>query len=1227
MARRNRYFGGLIGASPVVPYDEHWGDVTLLLDGTSVTSDAAGQSTVSIYNPAGATVTANQSPGAKWPNTYYIDIPNNGHINVTLPSGLGRNDTAFTVEAWVYFDAISDDGVFQLLPNGLLSSTGVGAGDSLAMSVVGSSWKLYKGVVGATTTGSVGTGQYYHIALTSDGTTLRWFVDGSLLDSATVASANIPAAGFPYMAVGGFFNLSYPMDGRVQDVRVTDGVARYTSDFTPPTASFLTTASPIRPGVSNLGSLSGEGASTTKPTRRWGGITGRSITTDVDEAPVIDNSLRFDGTNDYLNRVVTASNRTTWTWSAWVKRDDLSRREYLFSGGANADDSNLFYLQWERNHTGGNNQLGVVWREATPDYTRSMYTTASYNDTSAWYHVVLSVDTTQSAASDKMKLYVDGTEITSFLTDQRNTIGTNDPLSVNAAGNMCMGAYAYNLSDTAARFKGLMAEVHFIDGTAYDASYFGETRDGVWLPKEVTGLTYGNNGFYLDFAGNDTGVTLLLDGSSTTNDASSANIASNLVADANITATNTSSLSISAPYGAGPVNVLDFPSNQTTGISHTSSSIPELLDPTETQWTIELWVRPESIATYDYLIAQASDGATGWSNGLEWILDWDTSNIYFVGHNGSGGNTSLLQASLSTYGITVNNWHHIAVVRDGSDTMLFLNGQKAATITNQNIVRTAGNRNLFIGTDPTDNYAFHGQMADIRITKGIARYTGSFTPPTSALSADVSGITGSDDVTLLLNGSSLTDQSSASSGTATENGYASAGGSMITVTGPYGSSDSVYTFDGSDDYLNLGNVDALGLTDGDWTIECWVYPQELDDYQVIASYGGDDPSWDDPYGQEWVLMYGASAAYFQFKDASNFTNVTANHNMALNKWYHIAATRNNNSIQLFINGNQIASSTTTPTTISNPNKLVIGATPSFGAKFEGYIDDIRITKGAALYPFHPPISTLTNTPEYLGDFGVDRATNSNDFSVEGNITPDDQLLDTPNLRFATLDASDLSDANLTTRNLGTNTGVRADSYGQKSSGKWYWETSLVDTSPSGNHTGVWDISETMGTNYVGQTSGSWGLYLGIGGTAPRVRHNGTYTTPSGVTAFASGDIISIAIDLDSGKMWYAKNGVWFESGNPSAGTGDAYPTNPLTGTLAPADIQRDTMTYNFGQDHTFAGAKSPLLTPYSDTNGVGEFYYEPPSGFLALTTKVVASETILPTTGRVTLLEHYQSKL
>ena len=761
-----------------------------------------------------------------------------------------------------------------------------------------------------------------------------------------------------------------------------------------------------------------------------------------------------------------------------------------------------------------------------------------------------------------------------------------------------------------------------VDKTLYANVANTEDSGTDYLQFDADGFTVINSSNFVNQSGNDfiymafadtspnlgvdtttdgTGVTLLLDGSSTTNDTSSSNIASNLVADANITATNTSSLSnVSAPYGAGPVNVLDFPSDQTTGISHTSSSIPELLDPTETQWTIELWVRPESFATYDYLIAQASDGATGWSNGLEWILDWDTSNIYFVGYNGSGGNTSLLQASLSTYGITVDNWHHIAVVRDGSDTMLFLNGQKAATITNQNIVRTAGNRNLFIGTDPTDNYAFHGQMTDIRITRGIARYTDSFTPPTSALSADVSDITGSDDVTLFLDGSSPTnDISSNDQDTSlTFNGTAF---SASTLTGPgsQGTRD-VIDLNGTDQYITSSYYNS-DLWNQDFTVEGWFY---LDTNSGTQGFFAHRSSTAVKYGVEVYISGGGTYYGFVVGDGSNWLINTTGGTPSIG-WHHIALTRNGNTFTLFVDGVSTATGSTSTAVVANGNFIIgNGESTSANQQFNGKFMDFRITEGAALYPFRPPISALTNDDTW------DKP--KNNFSVEGNITADDQLLDTPNLRFASLDASDLSDANLTTRNIGdANTGVRANSYGQKSSGKWYWETCLVDAAPSGNHTGVWDISETMGTKYIGQTSGSWGLYLGIGGTAPRVRHNGTYTEPvsatepSGVTAFASGDIVSIAIDLDSGKMWYGKNDVWFGSGNPSAGTNDAYdvatnPTKALTGTLAPADIQRDTMTYNFGQDHTFAGAKPALLTPYSDANGNGEFYYQPPSGFLAL---------------------------
>jgi hypothetical protein len=93
---------------------------------------------------------------------------------------------------------------------------------------------------------------------------------------------------------------------------------------------------------------------------------------------LVSNSLRFDGSGDYLNRVVTASNRTTWTWSAWVKKNDLGVRDYLFSGGAAGDASNLFYFYWEDDTTASrNNQLYVVWRAGSSATTYNLETSAS----------------------------------------------------------------------------------------------------------------------------------------------------------------------------------------------------------------------------------------------------------------------------------------------------------------------------------------------------------------------------------------------------------------------------------------------------------------------------------------------------------------------------------------------------------------------------------------------------------------------------------------------------------------------------------------------------------------------------------------------------------------------------------------------------------------------------------------------------------------------------------
>jgi len=179
-----------------------------------------------------------------------------------------------------------------------------------------------------------------------------------------------------------------------------------------------------------------------------------------------------------------ASNRKTFTLSFWVKRTKLSTGMYLAHVGDqesnpqagvefNGDDTFQF---WE----GGN-------------YTQRP--SRLFRDTSAWYHIVIAVDTTQSTESDRVKIYVNGVQETVMTT---NTFPSqNDDLSWNSTQRHTIGAYYNNQ----AYFDGLLSHIHFIDGTAYDADTFGETdsTSGIWKPKTLPSVTYGTNGFFLKF--------------------------------------------------------------------------------------------------------------------------------------------------------------------------------------------------------------------------------------------------------------------------------------------------------------------------------------------------------------------------------------------------------------------------------------------------------------------------------------------------------------------------------------------------------------------------------------------------------------------------------------------------------------------------------------------------------------------------------------------------------
>ena len=200
----------------------------------------------------------------------------------------------------------------------------------------------------------------------------------------------------------------------------------------------------------------------------------------------IEQSLRFnDNDSAYLSRTpASAGNRKTWTWSGWVKRSALGASYYMpFGADSGAGTGAAIYFYNDFLHFG---QGATTYR----------VTTQVFRDVSAWYHLVVVLDTTQATASNRVKFWVNGVQITGFSTS--NDPALNADLAFNNNVPHAIGA---DIPNTGARnfFDGYMAEVNFIDGTALDPTSFGETKSGIWIPKAYSG-SYGTNGFYLSFA-------------------------------------------------------------------------------------------------------------------------------------------------------------------------------------------------------------------------------------------------------------------------------------------------------------------------------------------------------------------------------------------------------------------------------------------------------------------------------------------------------------------------------------------------------------------------------------------------------------------------------------------------------------------------------------------------------------------------------------------------------
>ena len=213
----------------------------------------------------------------------------------------------------------------------------------------------------------------------------------------------------------------------------------------------------------------------------------------------IDNSVKMEADNtEYLSRVLsTTGNRRTFTISTWRKRTELGDMQTMYSCNVSGQEGTLLRFATENSSYPDAIQIDIG---AVGTNSRS-YTAASFRDTSAWYHVVLAVDTTQSTATDRFKLYVNGVLITDYAS--RNNPAQNFDTSNNHADNsntQHVGAYTTG-GQVYGKTSGYTADTYHIDGQALAPTEFGEFDDdtGIWIPKAYTG-SYGTNGFFLDFS-------------------------------------------------------------------------------------------------------------------------------------------------------------------------------------------------------------------------------------------------------------------------------------------------------------------------------------------------------------------------------------------------------------------------------------------------------------------------------------------------------------------------------------------------------------------------------------------------------------------------------------------------------------------------------------------------------------------------------------------------------
>lgn len=399
----------------------------------------------------------------------------------------------------------------------------------------------------------------------------------------------------------------------------------------------------------------------------------------------IGNSLRFRASNSAnLTRTPSsATNRRTWTWSGWIKRGTLGTQQFLFEAATDVSNRTSIIL--------GNSLSDSITVFANGTATISVETNALLRDPSAWYHVVVAMDTTQGTAANRVRVYVNGVEITSFATATYPSLNADTQANLNVLHRLGCRA-----TSTSTFFDGLMSNVTFVDGQSLTPSSFGQTdpATGQWVPRAYTG-TYGANGFFLEFK--DAASTVTIGNSSTGSNnwtTSGISVTAGVTFDQSLdTPTNNFATlnPLDNPGGNGNLSNANLQAATLTGDGHYRATVamPSGSFYAEAQLTVLsgsaafVGIVDQSFAITGYpsltpLGYTYSSAALRWNNSVSvaYGATWTISDIIGIAFNATSGTIEFFKNGVSQgvayTGIPAGNWMFCCFDGSGAQSGTFI---------------------------------------------------------------------------------------------------------------------------------------------------------------------------------------------------------------------------------------------------------------------------------------------------------------------------------------------------------------------------------------------------------------------------------------------------------------------------------------------------------------------------------------------------------------------------